>query len=319
VETSPPDIAPPPEPARPEPKSVAGFFLSVMVLFAFVGIPAQHFQPAIGLLWSEAFVFLLPAAGAAAGSNLRPWRFLRLSPAPRPLHLALGLGLGGALFLVAGGLMAMTTLLLPRSVVDLFDLSKIFQGPPWERAAVAAVAALAAPLAEEAAFRGYVQSSLGTWLRPRAAVVAGALLFAAMHLDPVRFPAVLLLGLAFGWLTWRTGSLWPAVAAHAANNGLGAGYALGGAGDPTEQGSVAGAIAVLAAGLVLALPVALAIQRATPAPPPPAEAIVRRDPADASIRFRFSKVPQGYVAAGILGMALLFLLGLLGRPGPPAP
>jgi hypothetical protein len=319
VETSPPDIAPPPGPPRPEPKGVAGFFLSVMILFAFVGVPAQHFQPAIGLLWSEVFVFLLPALGAAADSNLRPGRFLRIAPAPRPLHVALGLGLGGALFLVAGGLMAVTALLLPKSVVDVFDLSRIFQGPPWERIAVAAVAAIAAPLAEEAAFRGYVQSSLGTWLQPRASVIASALLFAAMHLDPVRFPAVLVLGLAFGWLTWRTGSLWPAVAAHAANNGLGAGYALGGAGDPTEQASVAGALVVLGVGLVLALPLALAFQRATPVPPAPADAVERRDPADPSIRFRFSRVPHRYVAAGILGMALLFLLGVLGKPPPPAP
>jgi membrane protease YdiL (CAAX protease family) len=319
VETSPPDIAPPGGPPRPEPKGVAGFFLSVMVLFAFVGIPAQHFQPAIGLLWSEAFVFLLPALGAAAGSNLRPVRFLRLSPAPRPLHVALGLGLGGSLFLAAGGLMAITSLLLPRSVVEVFDMSRIFEGPPWERVAVAAAAAIAAPLAEEAAFRGYVQSSLATWLGPGASVLAAALLFATMHLDPVRFPAVLLLGLAFGWLTWRTGSLWPAVAAHVANNGLGAGHALSGAGDPTEQGSVAGAAVVLGVGLVLALPVALAVHRSTPAPPPPTDAIERRDPADASIRFRFSRVPHAYLAAGILGMALLFLLGLLGKPAPPGP
>jgi len=319
VETSPPDIAPPPGPPGPGPKGVSGFFLSVMLLFGLVGAPAQHFQPALGLLWSEVFVFLLPALAASAGSNLRPLRFLRLAPAPRPLHVALGVGLGGALFLAAGGLMAATTLLLPRSVVEAFDLSRIFQGPPWERLAVAAIAAVAAPVAEEAAFRGYVLSSLSTWLAPRAAILASAFLFAAMHLDPVRFPAILLLGLAFGWLTWRTGSLWPAVAAHAANNALGAGWALGGAADPTEQGTLAGALAVLGVGAALAAPVALAVLRATEPPPAPAGALVRRDPAEPSIRFRFSRVPHAYLVAGIAGMALLFLLGLLGKPPPPAP
>lgn len=335
METSPPDIAPPgggaptgpgaasgegPSVGPPlDPKGVGGFFVLVMFLFTSVGISAQQFQPALGLLWSEAFVFLLPALVAAAGSNLRPARFLRLSPAPRALHVALGVGLGGALFLAAGGLMAVTTLLLPRSVVDAFDLAQIFKGPPWERAAVTLAAALAAPFAEEAAFRGYVQSSLRTWMRPWPAISLGAFLFAAMHLDPVRFPAVLLLGIAFGWLTWRTGSLWPAVAAHAVNNALGSWFALSGAADPTEQASLPAALVVLVLGGALAVPIAAAVLRATPRPPAPAEAVLRRLPENPSIRFRFSQVPAGYVVAAITGMALLFTLGAFGKPLPPPP
>jgi len=342
VETSPPDIAPPagePDRAPPGPpagdrhraspgpaaapplqaKGVGGFFVLVMALFGFVGFAAQQFQPALGLLWSEAFVFMLPAGAAAAGSNLRPAPFLRLSPPPRPLHVVLGLGLGGALFLAAGGVMAITTLLLPKALVEAYDLAQLFKGPAWERTAVALVASLAAPLGEEAAFRGYVQSSLRTWLRPWPAVLLGALLFGVMHLDPVRFPAVLLLGVAFGWLTWRTGSLWPAVAAHAANNALGSGIALSGASDPTEQASLGPALAILAMGLALAAPLVLAVLRATPEPPPARGAVALRDPAHPSIRFRFSQVPAAYLAAGIVGMGLLFLLGVFGKPLPATP
>jgi hypothetical protein len=45
-----------------------------------------------------------------------------------------------------------------------------------------------------------------------------AVVFSAFHMDPVGFVARFELGLLFGLLYWKTGSLWPAVMAHAANN-----------------------------------------------------------------------------------------------------
>jgi membrane protease YdiL (CAAX protease family) len=84
--------------------------------------------------------------------------------------------------------------------------------------------------AEELVFRGLVQTELterwGFW---RANAV-GSLVFVAMHwphriwrngfgLDVVGdAPALLLIALTLGFLTQRTGSIWPAVVFHAANN-----------------------------------------------------------------------------------------------------
>jgi hypothetical protein len=281
-----------------------------MLLYLSLGSAAQAFHPALGLAWTEVFVFLLPAGAAAAGSNLRPGAFLLLSRRPRAPLLALGLALGAALFVAAGGIMALTTLVVPRAWVDAFDLSRLFAGPAWQRVAMAAVASVLAPVAEEVAFRGYVQSALGTRARPAAAILGGGLLFALMHLDPVRFPAVLLLGVAFGWLAWRAGSLWPAVAAHVANNALGSGLALSGEADPATGATLASGLAAVSVGLACAAPVALVYWRSTPSPPPAGEAVVPRDPAG-STRFRPSRVPAWYAAAWLAGLASLLGLALL--------
>jgi hypothetical protein len=41
-----------------------------------------------------------------------------------------------------------------------------------------------------------------------------------MHLNPWQFFYATLLGLAFGWIFWRTGAIWLCILAHAFNNSL---------------------------------------------------------------------------------------------------
>jgi len=307
METQRPDIGP--EAPRPEPeKSALGFFAAVLALYALLGSGAQALRPALGLAWTEVFVFLLPALAAAAGSNLSPGSFLLLSRRPRLLHMAIATGIGAALFLVASGVMTLSTLLLPASWVERFDLTRLFLGSGAQRLAMALLASLLAPVAEEVAFRGYILSALRTRTRPWPAIAGAAFLFAAMHLDPIRFPAVLLLGVAFGWLAWRSGSIWPAVVAHAVNNGLGSAVATSAGRDLGADADLASALAVSAVGVAAVAPLALAFWRATPSPPPLAEALAPVDPLDPSIRFRLSRVPGGYRYLAAAGAALLAAL-----------
>jgi uncharacterized protein len=308
VDSAPPDIAPPS-------KSALGFFLALMVLYVGLGGTAQGFSPAGGLVWTELFVFLLPPIVAASGSNLLPSRFLRLARRPTTRQVLLGAATGLALFLAASGIMSLTTLLVPRSWVETFDVTHLFQGSGRERLAMALIASLLAPLAEEVAFRGYVLSALRTHLRPGAAIAASSVLFAAMHLDPVRLPAVLFLGAFLGWLAWRSGSLWPAVAAHAVNNGLGSIAVLGGAGEPGAEGSVASALALVAVGAASLAPLSLAWLRATPEPPPAGDDLARIDPADPSIRFNPLRVPPAWLGVALVGVLLWGLLALVRAPG----
>ncbi len=295
-------------------KGVLGFFAVVMLLYALPGIGAQSISAPLGLAWSEIFVFLLPAWAAAAGSNLRPRRFLLLERRPTFAQVSLGLLCGAAAFPVAEGLMALWSAALPERWVRAFDLSGLFEGPPLERAVIALLASLLAPACEEIAFRGYVQGALLTRRTPAAAIGLGALLFALMHLDPVRFPAVLGLGAFFGWLAWRAGSLWPAIAAHAVNNGIASAAVLATEVEPVPSApALRQAVLLAAAGAgALALVVAL-YRRATPSPPAPAALDARRDPADPSVRFRWQKVPAPLLAAAALGFALLLVLAVLGR------
>jgi membrane protease YdiL (CAAX protease family) len=288
----------------------------VVFLFLFPGRYAQASSPMIGLAWTELFCFLVPAVAASAGSNLRPGRFLRLVPWPGagPIALAVLAGLAGNV--VADALMAFSQFLLPRSWLEMFDLSRLFAGPPWERALTVVVTALVAPVCEEVAFRGYIQTALSLRQRPAAAMAGTAVLFALMHLDPFRFVALVFLGALFGWLVWRAGSVWPAVVAHAASNGLAVGIALG-TGMPSaaaERPSVAASALALGAGTAVLLPVLVGYRAATPAPPAPSAALAVLDPSRPAGRFAADRLPPGVAAlpvAGVLALAALLFHGLL--------
>lgn len=75
---------------------------------------------------------------------------------------------------------------------------------------------------EELFFRGWVLSACAgqrpSSRRAVLAVVAQAAAFAAFHLLPERMPQTFMMGLVLGWLTLSTGSLLPAVVAHAVHN-----------------------------------------------------------------------------------------------------
>ena len=79
------------------------------------------------------------------------------------------------------------------------------------------LAGLIAPFGEELLFRGV----LFTWLRRWGFVLAAilsALVFGLAHGFNVVFPAAVVLGLLCAFLYEKSGSIWPAVAAHAVNN-----------------------------------------------------------------------------------------------------
>ncbi len=309
--SSPPGTAVAPSAPAPFRKSGLLFYGTLVLLFG-PGLLAQALHPSVGLAWSEAFVFLLPAVAAALGSNLRPVRYLGLSR-PSGAHLGLSALVGGAGFLVANAVMALWIRLVPEGWTDRFDVGRLFDAPLGERVAIALVASLVAPVCEEIAFRGYLQRTLAIRRGPAVAVGGAAVLFATLHLDPVRFPALILLGSVFGWLAWRSGSTWTSVVAHAVNNGLASAFALAaGRPEPGADLPPVGEVArALAAGTIALALLLRAYRNATPVPPPPTAAVALRDPGDPSVRFRLSRLPQALWAAASLGLTLLAAMALI--------
>jgi membrane protease YdiL (CAAX protease family) len=306
-----PAAEPRPPGTVPGKKSALAFFGALLAFFP-PALLAQYAHPVAGLAATQLCAFLLPALVATAGSNVRLGPYLRLR-APRPSLVVIGALAGGATYLVAGAVMTLTQRVLPHRWVEIYDLSRLFEGPRWERTALALVAAVLAPACEEITFRGYLQTTLEIRRGPAAAIAGGAFLFAILHLDPVRFPALLLLGAVFGWITWRSGSVWPAVAAHAANNGLAAALLLT-LGPPEDAVAPASAIvsAVALGGGALAL-LLLAVRAATgSAPARAADALVLRDPSSPSIRFDPRRVPPRLRTVALGGSAALFALAALG-------
>jgi membrane protease YdiL (CAAX protease family) len=106
--------------------------------------------------------------------------------------------------------------------------------------------ALAAPVIEEALFRGLLQGVLETRLRYQYAIAVAAMAFGLMH-GSAGALLFFFWSLPVGWLTWRIGSILPAVVVHAVNNLIGLlGYLAAGPVDPKaiEYGSGAVPLAV---------------------------------------------------------------------------
>jgi membrane protease YdiL (CAAX protease family) len=81
-----------------------------------------------------------------------------------------------------------------------------------------ALYSLAPALFEEIAFRGVLFSRLRVMLEEKEAWLVQAAFFSVLHLSPVIFPTHFAMGLIFGWLRMRTGSLLPGMVLHAAWN-----------------------------------------------------------------------------------------------------
>lgn len=71
-----------------------------------------------------------------------------------------------------------------------------------------------APLCEELFFRGWMLRGLLKRYSPAQSIGFTAILFALFHLNPWQAIVALPLGLLFGWLSWRTGSILPGIVGH---------------------------------------------------------------------------------------------------------
>lgn len=83
--------------------------------------------------------------------------------------------------------------------------------------------ALLAPILEEMLFRGSIEGHLlNTWQNPWGAIIVSSLVFGVVHMNPAQIPFAFLLGVMFGWLYYRTGSLLPGIIGHVLNNSVAA-------------------------------------------------------------------------------------------------
>ena len=79
--------------------------------------------------------------------------------------------------------------------------------------------ALVPAVCEEVLFRGYAQRQFERASGATGGILLSGLLFGLYHLRPSQFLPLAVIGLFLAYLTWRTGSLWPAVLVHLLHNG----------------------------------------------------------------------------------------------------
>lgn len=77
---------------------------------------------------------------------------------------------------------------------------------------------IVAPFAEEFLFRGVIYNTLKKKISIRWTIVIQAILFGVFHGNLVQGTYAAFLGLVFGYITYKTKSLWPAIIIHMVNN-----------------------------------------------------------------------------------------------------
>ena len=75
-------------------------------------------------------------------------------------------------------------------------------------------------ICEEVLFRGYAQRQFERGLGTAGGIVLSGVLFGLYHLRPSQLIPLAVLGIYLAYLTWRTGSLWPAIIVHFLHNGI---------------------------------------------------------------------------------------------------
>lgn len=229
-------------------------------------------RPGLGLRTQIALGTLLLALPALAALAVRPasWPSVRGRSIPAR---ALGLSLvtGATLWLASAGLMEVQSLVMPPPPEYLDAFRAIHQAlvpkGPLDALVSVLVIAVFPGVCEELVVRGVFLPSVARRLGPTLAVAASALLFAAIHLDAYRFLFTLALGLVFGILRVRTGSLWPSVLAHTALNTL-TFLVAPLVDDPSQAYTPSPGLgaACLAAGTALSWPMLRALARAVDSP-----------------------------------------------------
>ena len=78
-----------------------------------------------------------------------------------------------------------------------------------------------APMVEELLFRGAIQGHLlRKGMNPWGALFIASAIFGIIHMNPIQIPFAFAIGMIFGWLYYRTGSLVPGIVGHFLNNSI---------------------------------------------------------------------------------------------------
>lgn len=107
----------------------------------------------------------------------------------------------------------------------------VARADPFEISMLALGAVAMAPVVEELAFRHFLWRRLWWTSGPVVAYVLSALLFAAIHGNPVGVLTYAWLGVVFAHSYQRTGRIWVPIAVHATNNAITLALLLAGGGE----------------------------------------------------------------------------------------
>lgn len=171
-----------------------------------VGLINPKAEPAILMLCVNAVALMAVCPLGIASRNDCHW------PSLRPWQSVLGLlGLVGLCLSIS----AISELLeLPDNAAE--SMQSVLQSPMG-----IGVVALLGPIVEECFFRaGIVGGMMRRGAQPWVAIAVSSLLFGLIHFNPAQIPFATAMGVAFGFVYWRSRSMILTALAHIINNSI---------------------------------------------------------------------------------------------------
>lgn len=141
----------------------------------------------------------------------------------RPLTIAFRKGMPqGSTVALVGFVILSLGISLVLSPLDLDDLGMVDKFAEMKSDILCIIAlTIVGPIAEELTFRdGITREMMTAGAHPWAAIVTSALTFAIVHGDPAQMVPAAIMGIALGWLYWKTGDVRLCIPAHILNNSV---------------------------------------------------------------------------------------------------
>lgn len=214
------------KPVEAIPAALAVFILAgLLSIPVFLVVRSEATELLLGAIAFGVALFLVPVLWVRLLHH-QPASVLGLSSQRAPRDLLAGVGSGLALFLLTVLVVAPAVY----AVVALFSGERVTPptqpilpaGPSGGQIALGALAAIvAAPVAEEVFFRGFLFGALRRRFPFWAAAVISAAVFGAFHVIPLLIPLMVFVGIGLAYVYERRGSLLASIAAHSAFNMVG--------------------------------------------------------------------------------------------------
>ena len=203
-----------PYPTMKESWGILGWYLAVAIV---VGTPVYVvLNKALHLSKTAALLAILPVV------NLALLGWLRRRAGARWVRLQLtGREQWWVYAVLPVLVLALAMVLSLQQLLHLPDWNgKTFEKATQTPLFATVIIVLAGPIFEELLFRGVILQGLLRSHRPWVAIAQSAVLFGIMHLNPTQSINAVFIGLVFGWLYYRTRSLWLCMASHCLFNSL---------------------------------------------------------------------------------------------------
>ncbi|MDD3958842.1 MAG: CPBP family intramembrane metalloprotease [Clostridiaceae bacterium] len=198
------------------------WFVIVMVVFIFVGVPIQMYflkadQGMVGLAVTEVIILILAIVPILLSGRKFRDVFAFKAPALRPFFGALLMWAGAFSIVIFAN--ALIAYLFPQQMSEVSEgIGGFFTNVPFIVAIF--VFAVMPAICEEALHRGFIQSTMRSIRFDWVIVLIMGFIFGVFHLDPVRFLGTAILGAVLSYVMVKTRNIFYPSFLHMINNAI---------------------------------------------------------------------------------------------------